>query len=181
MEAIETLVAGKTKAVQPVEKLYEQTFPAVAGFVRTMGGNRDDAKDIFHDALVVYYEMAPDNNIRTSAEAYIVGIAKHLWIRKYHRSRHDVGLSELEHRIAVPDDYYPSVNQKRLLRYVETAGKNCMNLLRAFYYQKLPMKELVKTLGYSNEHSASAQKYKCLEKIRDSIKDKQLAYEDFVE
>jgi hypothetical protein len=36
-------------------------------------------------------------------------------------------------------------------------------------------------MGFANEHSASAQKYKCLEKVREIVKQKSLTYEDFVE
>ena len=70
---------------------------------------------------------------------------------------------------------------QRLLQFLEKAGQKCLDLLRAFYYQKTPVKQLAETLGYANEHSASVQKYKCLEKVRHSIQQKSLRYEDFHE
>ncbi len=90
-------------------------------------------------------------------------------------------MSDSENGIAVPDDFYPTIQAKRLLRVLELSGKKCMDLLRAFYYQRLPLKKLVSALGYANEHSASVQKYKCLEKIRNTVKEKSLTYEDFTE
>ena len=39
-------------------QLYEETFPKVAKFVANRGGTFDDAKDIFHDALVILYEKS---------------------------------------------------------------------------------------------------------------------------
>ncbi|HBW79380.1 MAG TPA: hypothetical protein DEF78_02660, partial [Sphingobacterium sp.] len=36
--------------------LYKSTFPIVAKYVSRMGGNLDEAKDVFQDALLVYYE-----------------------------------------------------------------------------------------------------------------------------
>ncbi len=164
-------------------RLYEQAFPAVAKFVSRMGGSLEQAKDIFHDALIIYLEGATQNNrtIHTTKEAYILGISKHLWIRKYQRDRRNVPMSDSENGIAVPDDFYPTIQAKRLLRVLELSGKKCMDLLRAFYYQRLPLKKLVSALGYANEHSASVQKYKCLEKIRNTVKEKSLTYEDFTE
>jgi len=164
-------------------RLYEQAFPAVAKFVSRMGGSLEQAKDIFQDALVIYVEASQQGSrtIPMSKLAYLLGIAKHLWIRKFHRDRHNVPLSEAENRIAIPEDFFPTIQTKRLLRVLELSGKKCMDLLRAFYYQQLPLKKLVNTLGYANEHSASVQKYKCLEKIRNTVKEKSLTYEDFME
>lgn len=166
-----------------VAGLYEQAFPVVAKFVSRMGGSLEQAKDIFHDALVIYMEAEQQGRrtIQTSKPAYLLGISKHLWIRKYHSDRRNVPISDSENRIAVPDDFFPTIQTKRLLRVLELSGKKCMDLLRAFYYQRLPLKKLVSALGYANEHSASVQKYKCLEKIKNTIKEKSLTYEDFTE
>lgn len=168
---------------EAVSELYERVFPAVAKFVSRMGGSLEQAKDIFQDALVIYLEadQRGSQTIRTSKEAYLLGISKHLWIRKYHRDQRTVPLSDPENQLAIPDDFFPTVQAKRLLRVLEASGKKCLDLLRAFYYQKLPMKKLVGMLGYANEHSASVQKYKCLEKIRTTVKEKSLTYEDFTE
>jgi len=54
-------------------------------------------------------------------------------------------------------------------------------LLRAFYYDKLSMSKIANRFGFSSERSATVQKYKCLEKVRDLVKEKSLSYEDFLE
>ncbi|NUO02361.1 MAG: sigma-70 family RNA polymerase sigma factor [Saprospiraceae bacterium] len=148
-----------------------------------MGGSLEAARDIFQDALIIYLEGSAQKStvIHTSKEAYILGIAKHLWLRKYQRDQRHVPLSEAEHRISLPEDFFPDVRTRRLLRFLEVSGKKCMDLLRAFYYQGLPVKKVVDVLGYANEHSASVQKYKCLEKIRTVVKEKSLTYDDFTE
>jgi len=56
-----------------------------------------------------------------------------------------------------------------------------MDLLRSFYYDKMPLTTIASTYGYSGVRSATVQKYKCLEKVRETIKEKALAYEDFME
>jgi hypothetical protein len=64
---------------------------------------------------------------------------------------------------------------------VEAAGTKCLNLLRSFYFENVTLKEVAMKFGYGSEHSAAVQKYKCLEKIRESIKEKSMTYEDFFE
>jgi RNA polymerase sigma factor (sigma-70 family) len=164
------------------ETLYEDCFPAVALFVSKMQGSLEDAKDLFHDALVIYHEKNSEENleIRVSTQAYIVGIAKHLWIRKFKDDRKKVSLDHIDF-ITIPADYFPAVNANRLLTLLESTGTKCLELLRAFYYQRLSVKDLIERFGYSTEHSASVQKYKCIEKARETLKQKSISYEDFLE
>lgn len=154
--------------------LYEETFPAVASFVAKMGGSPEDAKDIFHDALVIFFEKEGIDR----PHAYIVGIAKHLWVRKYKHDKHRV---DLDYDIDIPEEQEPSFVVVRLLRLLESAGRSCMDLLQAFYYEKRTADEIASEFNYSNAHSATVQKHKCLQKIRSFVKTKSLDYESFVE
>lgn len=164
-------------------ELYEQTFPAVAKYISSAGGSVEDAKDIFHDALVIFIEKTTNNPEETikSGKAYILGISKHLWIRKYQKDSQSISLNSMEKEITIPDDYFPTADNKRLLNLLKVAGKKCLDLLRAFYFQQLPIKEIAGELDYSHEHSVSVQKYKCLEKVRKTVKQKSLTYDDFTE
>ncbi len=56
-----------------------------------------------------------------------------------------------------------------------------MELLKAFYYDDVPLKDLADSFGYSGVRSVTVQKHKCLEKVRESVKQKSLVYDDFME
>jgi RNA polymerase sigma factor (sigma-70 family) len=170
---------------QNFEHLYEEVFPLVAEIVSRQGGSFDDAKDIFQDALIIFYEKNVNGklNVKLSHEAYIVGIAKHLWIKKF-KSKHLLSsLDALEKEISLPQDYFEIQTMKtsRLLHLLEVTGKKCIELLRSIYYDKLSMNEVSQVHGFSTPHSASVQKYKCIEKIKVIIKQKSLNYEYFME
>jgi DNA-directed RNA polymerase specialized sigma24 family protein len=161
--------------------LYKKAFPLVAKYVRKMGGTFDDAKDIFQDALVIYYEKSVNAPIvlQTDEQAYLLGIAKHLWARKFKENIRHTSLETGETDIAEKDDSQPS--ESKLMYYLETAGQKCMEILKAFYYDNLPVNKITELFGYSGVRSATVQKYKCMEKVRETIKERSLAYEDFVE
>lgn len=165
------------------EELYEQVFPSVAKFVSQHGGTFQDAKDIFHDALIIFYEKSLENDLYievASEKAYIVGIAKHLWFKKFKEVNKKTELTDKE--IVIPaDGDDPSPAEMRILNLLERAGKKCLDLLTAFYYEKSSLKEITKSFGYRNVHSATVQKFKCLEKVKFTIKEKSLRYEDFME
>jgi hypothetical protein len=103
-----------------------------------------------------------------------------LWYRKHNKDKY-YSLSVIENEFEIPEDYFPTANSKRLLNFLKIAGKRCLDLLRAFYFQQKPVNEIANELDYSNEHSVSVQKYKCLEKVRNVVKEKSLAYDDFTE
>lgn len=166
-----------------ITELYQSAFPTVAKYISKMGGSFDDAKDIFQDALVIYYEKAvnSDLSLHNSEKAYLLGIAKHLWFKKFKGDRHNLPLDSCTKDFDVTDETEDQPSGVKLMRYLETAGKKCMELLSAFYYHKLPMKDLADLFGYAGERSATVQKYKCIEKVRETVKEQSLAYEDFIE
>ncbi|MCD8540720.1 MAG: hypothetical protein LRY55_13830 [Leadbetterella sp.] len=65
----------------------------------------------------------------------------------------------MEKEIRLPQDYFEIETTKtnRLLHLLEVAGKKCIELLRAIYYDKLSMNEISQIHGFSNPHSASVQ------------------------
>ena len=159
--------------------LYKNVFPSVAKYVTRMGGTFDEAKDVFQDALVIYYEkvVAGSDTIRTNEKAYIFGIAKHLWLKNF--SLHNPNVVVPDFDIEMEEEEHVSDN--KLLNFLQTAGKRCMDLLRSFYYDQQPLNEIAKTFGFSGIRSATVQKYKCLEKVRETVKEKSLTYEDFLD
>lgn len=161
--------------------LYEDVFPDVAVFIRRMGGNLEDTKDIFQDALLIYYEKTtqPEFFVQQDEKAYLIGICKHLWYKKY---RKDEQLAQPNSPVdfMLNEETKPRVSQ-RIFSLVAKSGKKCLELLQSFYFEKRNMKEIAALFGFSGERSATAQKYKCLEKIREEIKSKSLTQEDFYE
>jgi RNA polymerase sigma factor (sigma-70 family) len=156
--------------------LYKKAFPVVAKYISRMGGSFDEAKDVFQDALVVLYERSRISALDNDT-AYLVGTAKNLWLKRYRQSNQNVPLGDLD----LFDEAIDIPSNNRLLRFLETAGSKCMELLKGFYYDELSLTEIADEFGYSGVRSATVQKYKCLEKVRETIKQKALVYDDFME
>lgn len=159
--------------------LYQSAFPGVAKYISRRGGSFDEAKDVFQDALVVYFEKAAMQSVAFNNDtAYLMGIAKNLWLKRYRQSAQSLPITAIELALHEPEE---SPSNNRLMHFLSTAGRKCMDLLKSFYYDGLPLSEIAETFGYSGVRSATVQKYKCLEKVRNTIKEKAIAYEDFME
>lgn len=159
------------------EELYLKAFPSAAHYIHRQGGHLEDAKDMFQDALVIYYErmVAGKLSVSHSDTAYITGIVKHLWSKEL-KKREELQGTDIE-----VGEQLPQSSTQKLLHFVETAGRKCLDILKAFYYDKMPVEQVADTFGYSGIRSATVQKYKCLEKLRDTVKEKSLNYADFTE
>lgn len=160
--------------------LYKKAFPSVARFVQKTGGNLEDTKDIFQDGLLVFYEKAitRGSGVLLDETAYLVGICKHLWYKKLQTDK------RMQHVAQLPEwkiENDPPPVSESILQLIEHSGKKCLELLQSFYFEKCSMKEIAQLFGFAGERSATAQKYKCLEKVRATIKNKSLVKEDFYE
>lgn len=171
--------------------IYQHVFPSVARYVSKRGGTFEEAKDVFHEALLVYYEKMYEGrlNLQQNEEAYIFGIARHLWTRRYVENQRLASLDQLVAGFNGEDperdweddaSRTEALSDKRILQLLQTTGRKCMEMLTAFYYEKLDMRELAHRFGFSGTRSATVQKFKCLEKVKQVVKEKSLQYEDFV-
>ncbi|MEO8886816.1 MAG: sigma-70 family RNA polymerase sigma factor [Mucilaginibacter sp.] len=158
-------------------QLYKTAFPAIAKYISRLGGTADEAKDVFQDVLIIYYEKMVAQALPEKDIAYMVGTSKNLWLQRYRENNRQVSLDSID----IPASEAETPADKRLLNFLAVAGKKCMDLLKSFYYDQSPAAELAQQFGYSGVRSVTVQKYKCLEKVRETVKQKSLTYADFME
>ena len=151
-----------------ISDLYRESFPDVARIVHRVSGTLQDAKDVFHDAFLIYLERKNVGNlyIHSSPKAYIIGTAKIIWLHK----RRQLHNTELPEDVADYMEDEAGGEERSVLSYLQLAGQKCLQVLRSFYYENLTMEQLASKFGFSGPRSATVQKFKCLEKIREQIK-----------
>jgi len=157
-------------------ELYREVFPEAARLIKRLGGNAEEAKDAFHDALLIFIERKAKGvlNIRTSAKAYLLGTTKILWLH-----------ARNQYYTSLPDDIETFVEEeadakeKNVFGYLLLAGQKCLQMLKAFYYDNLSLQQIAVHFGFNGTRSATVQKHKCIEKIRAEIKKRNLYAEQF--
>lgn len=161
--------------------LYREVFPSVAKYIAKKGGTLEQAKDIFQEALIIYYEqiVCDRQPVKTTTSAYVFGIVKHLWC---HQHKRGINFESLQADTEmVEESANEQIAAERLLILLTKVGERCLKLLKTFYYDKRSIAKLTKEFGFGSERSATVQKFKCLEKVRSFVKEKSLHYEDFIE
>ncbi|TGE21353.1 sigma-70 family RNA polymerase sigma factor [Hymenobacter aquaticus] len=155
-------------------RLYQRAFPLVRRYVQQHGGAAPDAKDVFQDALVIFYEKAttPDFVLSSSVSTYLLGISRNLWRRELSR-RGRLPLTEFtdEHAAHLAEPEAPAEPPTLpVLDYVEQLGERCKSILLAFYYFQQPLEQIADAHHYQSVRSATVQKFKCLERLRKSVR-----------
>jgi RNA polymerase sigma factor (sigma-70 family) len=166
----EAILADRAQALT---QLYRRAFPAVRRYVGRHGGSAEDAQDVFQDALVIFYEQAVGGTLTLTAApaTYLAGISRNLW---HHEQRRR---ARLPHE-ALPDGLEPLATEEpaapeatfAVLDYVERLGAKCRNVLLGFYYFQQPLTQIAEANGYRSVRSATVQKFKCLERLRDAVR-----------
>lgn len=161
------------------EELYFKVFPGVAAFVSKHNGTLEDAKEVFQEALLVLCEQTErkEDLVRSNEHAYLFGIARHIWFRKFGTA---ILFDSVPEDGDIVDEVETTICEDKLLELVASAGERCMMLLHAFYYDERPLNVIAGMFGFSSVRSATVQKYKCLEKIRDTVQQKSIEYADFI-
>jgi hypothetical protein len=51
--------------------------------------------------------------------------------------------------------------------------RHCQNILKALFFYEVPMDNLMVKMGWKNKHTASNQKHKCIQQIK-NVKEKEV-------
>lgn len=166
---------------QTLEAIYRDAFPSVARQLHNLGADLTTARDLFHDAMIIYFEKHNHRRLPegVSPRQYLVGIARILWFKQCRQDRQQTSLDLMQDHPAAGEEDTSERQYSLLRKYLRTAGDTCLRILQAFYYDKLSMPAIAEKFHYRSAHSATVQKYKCLEKLREKIQHAEI-YEEAI-
>ena len=157
-----------------LDKVYQDYFPVVNIFIQKNKGTKEDAEDIFQEAMMILVEkLKQDDFILTaSLKTYVMAISKNLWFKHLRDSKKNA-TSELTdiHSPVVMDEISLAIEQEksyldRLNAYLSKVSSHCKTILEMFYFEKKTIDEIQKHFGYTTKHNAQNQKYKCVEQVK---------------
>ena len=164
------LLKGENKSF---ETLYKRCFPSIAHYVKTNTGTMEDAQDIFQDSVFILLSKTRESNfeLASSLKTYLYAIAKNLWLKRL-RDDKFIAMNDLTLMDIGPDlDYFEAdeneaVPDEKVQGWLKSITANCQRILKALFFYKEPMQDLMRKMGWKNKHTASNQKYKCIEQMR---------------
>lgn len=164
-ELIKQLRAGHNSAA--LQELYK-SWPAVRHFIKTHGGNDDDARDTFQDSLLILYRNVQKKEFTLTAQVstYLFSICKYLWKDELKKKNRMVSFEVPDMAEEIQDYRQEEKQIKWLDGILLSIGEKCAAILTMFYYHGKSMEKIGDELGYKNTDTVKTQKYKCLEHAR---------------
>ncbi|MDX5345768.1 MAG: sigma-70 family RNA polymerase sigma factor [Hymenobacteraceae bacterium] len=170
----EKLLAGLRNQEEPaLTHLYKQHFPMILHFVLNNSGTEDDAKDIYQEAVIIFYEKIQDGTLTLSCQikTYLYSVCRRLWLKRLaEKSRFSIDVDDSEAYLQLKEDQ--PVQEENELKFnlmaeaMAQLGEPCRQLLEDFYIQDLSMQDITDKFGYTSADSAKNQKYKCLQRLK---------------
>jgi RNA polymerase sigma factor (sigma-70 family) len=156
-----------------LDAIYKDYYPMIWNFIRTHGGDEDEAQDIFQEALMVIYDKSKQHDFELSCKlkTYLYSICRRLWLKQLQRNgRHTTPIADVEELVPVEDDLEWHRMRDVQFSHMEEAlgqlGEPCQSILKDFYLQNLSMQAISEKFGYTNPENAKNQKYKCLQRLK---------------
>lgn len=175
-EIFERIQNGDEKAL---EFLYKKYYRMMTKIVITNSGTEEEARDVYQDALVVFWQKATSGNLVMTAKisTYIYSICLNLWRKELDRKKR---LSHEEKDSPVSIDTETAERNRIMAECIDQLGDTCKKVIMYYYFEEMSMQDIADKLGFANTDTAKTKKYKCKKKLDDLIKS-QYSEQDFLD
>ena len=167
-EVLERISRGEEKAL---DYLYKKYYRMMTRIVTSNNGTEQDAKDIYQDALIVFWQKAASGKLVLSSKisTYLYSICLNLWRKELDRK------SRLVNETKDGETYNDQDSKERskiIRECIAALGHTCQKVLTYYYFDGLSMELIAEKMGFANTDTSKTKKYKCKKKLDELIKSK---------
>ncbi len=154
-----------------LDHLYKKHFNMMLKIVLRNNGTEQEAKDIYQDALIAFWQKAVSGNLVLTSKisTYLYSICHNLWLKELDRkSRLTSEPHDKEDRQRLEEEE----NFKIVKACIEELGETCKNILMYYYFDGMSMADIAKRMEFANTDTAKTKKYKCKKRLDNLIRDR---------
>ncbi len=164
-------IAGiKEGNAKVIRSIYENYHKAIVKLVETNHGTKEDAHDVFQEALVLMFQKVqqPDFELTSSFLTYFYAVSRNIWFNKLRKkSNTEVTLDDKMLLMLEQDTTSVAESNERYFLYRKMflrLGQDCQKLLELFL-QKVRMEQIMQQMGYGSVGYTKKRKFLCKEKL----------------
>lgn len=170
------MIALLKEGSKNLDLLYNKHRDYCLFFMKKINNNEELNQDIFHDALIVFYEKAAKTEfiLTCSIQTYLNSICRNqILVRFKKNSKHSEYSEDYDERI---DDWYEQVDSEnsekmqatvKAIELLKDLGGKCYDIMRLFFYENQSMDKIAYELGYTNADNVKNQKARCQKKLKE--------------
>jgi len=149
-----------------IRYIYKTIYPVIEHLVRENKGNKEDAKDLFQEALIIVFKKIKNEGLVLTCtfSTFFYSVCAYQW-HKILRKRKNLPVwyvSSLDGHI-----YNPGLNEKIERKKLELydfhfnrLSKDCQKILK-LHFSGVPIAEIMKKMGYTSKEHTMDRKYRC--------------------
>lgn len=176
-EACAAIRAGGLEMEQAVSFLYRKGLnkDQIFGFIRSRSGSREDAEDIFQEAMRSLILNIRSGKYRGdgSLQAYVFSICKNLWYKRFQKIKRESDLDQSQEpetrTMESPEALMVKQEEIQLIgKVLGRLGDRCRAVLE-LWRMGFSMQEIAVRVGYKGEHVARKKKSQCFRRLLDLL------------
>ena len=165
----ELIRQGKDREVVPV--LYKKVFPMVTKYITGHYGRKEDAADIFQDALMMFYSQVikKEFNEQYKVYGYLYRVCINRWINKIKREK-KIELKEEMETFEISEEqsmvHILAENRDNILQtFFSNIGDKCIEVLTYTIYNDLLLEDVMIRMGFASVDAVKMQIHRCKQKL----------------
>ena len=150
---------------ETIEQIHQNYFERISIYIKNNGGNIEDAKDVFQDAIMAIYVKCKSQGLKDlecSFYTFLYAICKNLWLKKCRKLYREADyITEMMESELSPKIVETIELKERWELYREKFGKLCKECqdIMEMHFEKKSFKEIGEITGLSSNY---VKKKKCL-------------------
>ena len=167
----ETIAALRNRNESVLKKIYRQHYSSIANLVTKNGGSLQEAKDVYQEAIIIFYEKIQNENFELTCRigTFLYSVSRKLWSRQLQlKNRFTDEFTETDEGIELNwnETFHEESQYEAMHQSLESLGEPCRTILKDFYMHSFSMEDITAKFGYTNADNAKTQKYKCLQRLK---------------
>ncbi|RYZ96460.1 MAG: RNA polymerase sigma factor [Sphingobacteriaceae bacterium] len=157
--------------------IYKNYYGLLSNYTRQNQGSEQDAEDIFQEVVVGFISSVKQDKFRgeSSVKTFLYTLNRFTWLNELKKRgrallrEEKYGMDEEWETTDVSHLLAGREERSMILNTMEKLDEICRKILVAYYYDSLPMKEILPLVSYENEQVLRNKKYKCLKSLEQML------------
>jgi RNA polymerase sigma factor (sigma-70 family) len=174
-EILAAIRDGDDNKVIPL--LYKEILPNVNKYICNNSGSKDEAKDIFQEALILFYRQVIEgvfNESKYKVHGYIYTLSRNLWINECKKKNRMIRIDEhsdfeIIQEENILDLLMADERESEIKQVFSLIGDKCLEILSYSFFHKFSMRDIAEKMNFTSENAAKTAHYRCKHKLMEII------------
>jgi RNA polymerase sigma factor (sigma-70 family) len=162
-----------------IRYIYKTIYPVIEHLVRENKGNKEDAKDLFQEALIIVFKKIKNEGLVLTCtfSTFFYSVCAYQW-HKILRKRKNLPIwyvNSFDGYISTPG-LNEKIERKKMKLYdfhFNRLSKDCQKILK-LHFSGVPIAEIMKKMGYTSKEHTMDRKYRCKKSLFKRIENDQI-------